>query len=129
MGLSFVPPRRFASVSSASDSPNDSNVLRKVASLSLSEQQQQQQKSLKPKHVIPEKLDFKLYEKFEGQVLLNWLLDSFKEGNYLRDLLAPSDMRILAQQFASLLLAAGVLKHIEEEQTSNAFDINFRVSL
>lgn len=47
---------------------NDSNVLRKVASLTL-EKSNLDSKVIKPKFV-PEKLDFKIYEKFEGQYFL-----------------------------------------------------------
>lgn len=50
--------------SSVSDVPVD-NVLRKVASLTL-DKNTIEQKVHKPKFV-PEKLDFQLYEKFEGE--------------------------------------------------------------
>jgi len=53
--------------SSVSDAPLDSNVLRKVASLTLDKATIEQRVS-KPKFV-PEKLDFQIYEKFEGQSL------------------------------------------------------------
>jgi formin 2 len=48
-----------------SDVPLDSNVLRKVASLTL-DRATVEQRVAKPKFV-PEKLDFQIYEKFEGQ--------------------------------------------------------------
>lgn len=54
--------RRFSSVS---DVPVDNNVLRKVASLTL-EKNTIEQKVHKPKF-LPEKLNFQLYEKFEGE--------------------------------------------------------------
>ncbi|KAG8286378.1 hypothetical protein J6590_061598 [Homalodisca vitripennis] len=54
----------FRRHSSVSDVPLDSNVLRKVASLTL-DKATLEQKISKPKFV-PEKLDFQLYEKFEG---------------------------------------------------------------
>jgi len=50
-----------------SDAPLDSNVLRKVASLTLDKATIEQRVS-KPKFVL-EKLDFQIYEKFEGQSL------------------------------------------------------------
>jgi formin 2 len=50
--------------SSVSDVPLDSNVLRKVASLTL-DKATIEQRVAKPKFV-PEKLDFQIYEKFEG---------------------------------------------------------------
>lgn len=58
--------------SSVSDAPLDSNVLRKVASLTLDKATIEQRVS-KPKFV-PEKLDFQIYEKFEGQSLYDILI-------------------------------------------------------
>jgi len=55
-----------------SDAPLDSNVLRKVASLTLDKATIEQRVS-KPKFVL-EKLDFQIYEKFEGQYLYEILL-------------------------------------------------------
>ncbi|CAG7729368.1 unnamed protein product [Allacma fusca] len=126
----FGPPRRYNSVS---DVPlPESNVLRKVASLSLAEHQSQT--SILSKGVVskpkflPEKLDFRMYEKFEGQMLINWFVSSFQEDHYLKDLLAPQDLKILAAQFCTLLLAAGVLKQIEESE-STPLDSLFRADL
>lgn len=60
---SDVDPRRHSSLS---DVPLvDSNVLRKVASLTLDKGQES--KVTRPKFV-PEKLTFQLYEKFEGKI-------------------------------------------------------------
>lgn len=53
--------------SSVSDAPmSDSNVLRKVASLTLDKLTES--RVVRPKFV-PDKLDFKLYEKFEGNLV------------------------------------------------------------
>jgi len=60
-------------------------------------------------------------------MLINWFLATFHEGNYLNDILAPSDLRILANQFCTLLLAAGVLKQIEDQEAAVPFDLIFRV--
>lgn len=49
---------------SASDLPQESNVLSKVASLTW-DKSSLEQKISKPK-IVPEKLDFQIYEKFEG---------------------------------------------------------------
>lgn len=54
--------RRYSSVSEV---PSESSVLRKVASLTL-DKHTIEQKVHKPRFV-PEKLDFQLYEKFEGK--------------------------------------------------------------
>ncbi len=62
-----APPRRYNSVS---DVPiPESNVLRKVASLTMAELHSQQSllsKALTKPKFVPEKLDFRIYEKFEG---------------------------------------------------------------
>lgn len=73
----FGGPRRYGSVS---DVPYpDSNVLRKVASLTLAEQQQQSAalaKGVAKPKFLPEKLDFRIYEKFEGTDWTHYLLVS-----------------------------------------------------
>uniref|UniRef100_T1JJV2 FH2 domain-containing protein n=1 Tax=Strigamia maritima TaxID=126957 RepID=T1JJV2_STRMM len=103
--------RRYSSIS---DMPitEQSNVLRKVASLTL-DKQTIEEKVSKPKFV-PEKLDFKIYEKFEGQMLINWYCSAFTEDHYLHYLLSKQDLKILATQFCTYLLAAGVLQQIED---------------
>ncbi|KAH6925890.1 hypothetical protein HPB50_011509 [Hyalomma asiaticum] len=93
--------------------PLAGNVLRKVASLTL-ERAAIEAKVNRPK-VVPEKLDFSLYEKFEGQMLLNWFCTTFPEDHYLRFLLTKQDLKLLAAQFCTHLLAAGVLRQIEDE--------------
>ncbi|XP_069991455.1 uncharacterized protein [Penaeus vannamei] len=90
----------------------DSNVLRKVASLTL-DRATIEKRVVKPKFV-PEKLDFKIYEKFEGQMLINWFVSAFSEGHYLRHVITPQDLKILATQFCTHLLAAGVIRQIED---------------
>ncbi|XP_068085299.1 protein cappuccino isoform X2 [Anabrus simplex] len=99
--------------SSVSDVPLDSNVLRKVASLTL-DRNTLEQKVNKPRF-LPEKLDFQIYEKFEGQMLINWFVSAFTEDHYLRLLLTTQDLRILAAQFCTHLLAAGVLRQIPDK--------------
>ncbi|KAL1444503.1 hypothetical protein MTO96_029814 [Rhipicephalus appendiculatus] len=84
-----------------------------VASLTL-ERAAIEAKVNRPK-VVPEKLDFSIYEKFEGQMLLNWFCTTFPEDHYLRFLLTKQDLKLLAAQFCTHLLAAGVLRQIEDE--------------
>ncbi|XP_054261074.1 formin-2-like isoform X2 [Macrosteles quadrilineatus] len=108
--------------SSVSDVPLDSNVLRKVASLTLDKATLEQRVS-RPKF-IPEKLDFQLYEKFEGQMLINWLVSAFSEDNHLRGVLKSQDFKLLAAQFCTHLLAAGVLRQLPDKdvpQTETLF--------
>ncbi|XP_064108611.1 uncharacterized protein LOC135216988 isoform X4 [Macrobrachium nipponense] len=103
----------------------DSNVLRKVASLTL-DRAIIEKRVTKPKFV-PEKLDFKIYEKFEGQMLINWFVSAFSEGHYLRHVITNQDLKILATQFCTYLLAAGVLRQIED--VSAPLELLFRPDL
>ncbi|GFQ85170.1 formin-2 [Trichonephila clavata] len=105
------PSRRHSSYGDVP--PLDGNVLRKVASLTL-DKATIDSKVNRPKFV-PEKLDFSLYEKFEGQMLIHWLCSAFPDDHYLRFLLSKQDLKILAAQFCTNLLAAGVLRQIEDE--------------
>jgi len=54
-----------SNASQLGDGPKDGNVLRRVAKVTL-DQATKEQKPVRPKHV-PEKLDFKNHEKFEGK--------------------------------------------------------------
>nr|XP_026499741.1 uncharacterized protein LOC113403331 isoform X2 [Vanessa tameamea] len=110
--------------SSVSDVPmSDSNVLRKVASLTLDKHTET--KVVRPKFV-PEKLDFQIYEKFEGQMLLNWFLSSVSEDSHLKNLISSQDLKILGIQYCTHLLAAGVLRQISDKDapTENIFKPN-----
>ncbi|XP_039284792.1 formin-2 isoform X2 [Nilaparvata lugens] len=107
--------RRYSSSAISVDpaAPLESNVLKKVASLTL-DKATLEQRITKPKFV-PEKLDFQLYEKFEGHMLINWFVSAFAEEHYLRQALKVSDLRILATQFCTHLLAAGVLRQLQDK--------------
>ncbi|XP_050687757.1 uncharacterized protein LOC126981101 isoform X3 [Eriocheir sinensis] len=111
--------------SSGDTSVVDSNVLRKVASLTL-DRATIDKRVTKPKFV-PEKLDFKIYEKFEGQMLINWFVSAFSEGHYMRHVVASQDLKILAAQFCTHLLAAGVIRQIED--TNAPMELLFRPDL
>nr|CAI5839782.1 unnamed protein product [Callosobruchus analis] len=91
----------------------DGLVLKKVASLTLSKAELES-KITKPKFV-PEKLDFQLYEKFEGHMLVNWCLSEFGEEHPLSQKLTGTEFKLLAVQFCTHLLAAGVLKQIPDK--------------
>ncbi|KAJ0175665.1 hypothetical protein K1T71_008824 [Dendrolimus kikuchii] len=101
----------------------ESNVLRKVASLTLDKHSET--KVIRPKFV-PDKLDFSLYEKFEGQMLLNWFISSVSENNHLNGLLNTQDLKNLGIQYCTHLLAAGVLRQIADKNapTENIFKPN-----
>ncbi|CAD0199743.1 unnamed protein product [Chrysodeixis includens] len=110
--------------SSLSDAPmSDSNVLRKVASLTLDKLTES--KVVRPKFV-PDKLDFKFYEKFEGQMLLNWFVSSITDNTHLKTLLSVQDLKNLGIQYCTHLLAAGVLRQISDKDApiENVFKPN-----
>jgi len=48
-------------------------------------------------------------------MLINWFLTAFNEDHYLRLLLTPQDLKILVAQFATHMLAAGVIKQIVDK--------------
>ncbi|XP_075225128.1 formin protein cappuccino isoform X3 [Lycorma delicatula] len=106
----FADCRRHFSVS---DLPLESNVLKKVASLTL-DKATLEQKITRPKFV-PEKLDFQLYEKFEGQMLINWFVSAFPDEHYLRESFKIQDLRIIATQICTHLLTAGVLRQLPDK--------------
>jgi len=61
----------------------------------------------------------------KGQMLINWFVSCFDDVNYVKDILITADQKYVANQFCTLLLAAGVLKQIEDAE-GNADKI-FRV--
>lgn len=60
-------------------------------------------------------------------MLINWFLTAFSEDHYLRMILTPQDLKILVAQFATHLLAAGVIKQIADKDAP--LEILFRVSI
>ncbi|XP_036329104.1 protein cappuccino-like isoform X2 [Rhagoletis pomonella] len=62
---------------------------------------------------VPEKLSFAAYEKFEGQMLMKWLISSLQQstGNNLTE----QDLNNLTMQYCNNLINVGVLKQISEE--------------
>ncbi|XP_017769907.1 PREDICTED: protein cappuccino isoform X2 [Nicrophorus vespilloides] len=107
--------KRHMSVSSGMPSQETTKlagteVLKKVASLTLVSTES---KVTRPRFV-PEKLDFQLYEVFEGHMLINWYISEFREDEYLCLINNPQDLKLLAIQFCTHLLAAGVLRQISD---------------
>uniref|UniRef100_A0A2H8TLZ9 Protein cappuccino n=1 Tax=Melanaphis sacchari TaxID=742174 RepID=A0A2H8TLZ9_9HEMI len=111
---------RRSNASQLSDGPKDGSVLRRVAKVTL-DQATKDQKPVRPKHV-PEKLDFRNHEKFEGQVLINWLVSSFSTEERRRD------ARLLLPQICTDLVTAGVIKQIQDKDATVAGDL-FRSDL
>ncbi|XP_023214558.1 protein cappuccino-like, partial [Centruroides sculpturatus] len=60
-------------------------------------------------------------------MLIHWFCSAFPEDHYLRYLLTKQDLKILAAQFSTHLLAAGVLRQIEDENAP--LEIVFRPDL
>lgn len=60
-----------------------------------------------------------------GQMLINWFVSAFSEGHYLRHVITPQDLKILATQFCTHLLAAGVIRQIED--SGAPLELLFRV--
>ncbi|XP_039949288.1 protein cappuccino isoform X1 [Bactrocera tryoni] len=61
---------------------------------------------------VPEKLSFAAYEKFEGQMLMKWLISSLQQsGSNLNE----QDLNNLTIQYCNNLINVGVLKQISEE--------------
>ncbi|XP_018794149.1 PREDICTED: protein cappuccino isoform X1 [Bactrocera latifrons] len=61
---------------------------------------------------VPEKLSFAAYEKFEGQMLMKWLISSLQQtGSNLNE----QDLNNLTMQYCNNLINVGVLKQISEE--------------
>nr|CAD7443631.1 unnamed protein product [Timema bartmani] len=55
------------------------------------------------------------FQFFSGQMLINWFVSAFSEEHYLRLILTSQDLRILAAQFCTHMLAAGVLRQIPDK--------------
>lgn len=60
-----------------------------------------------------------------GQMLINWFVSTFSDEHYLRHLVTPQDLKLLAIQFCTHLLAAGVIRQIED--TNAPLELVFRV--
>ncbi|KAG8286377.1 Fmn2p [Homalodisca vitripennis] len=57
---------------------------------------------------------------FNSQMLINWFVSAFAEDHYLRQNLKTSDLRLLAAQFCTHLLAAGVLRQLPDKDVPQA---------
>ncbi|KAL3874749.1 hypothetical protein ACJMK2_037720 [Sinanodonta woodiana] len=70
---------------------------------------------------VPGKLDIRKMEVFEGQMLLNWLTYAIDSSHYLRLVLTKHDLNVVACQFCTCLIAAGVIKQIETKEKEEVF--------
>ncbi|XP_050293349.1 formin-2-like isoform X2 [Anthonomus grandis grandis] len=102
--------RRIMSVPLDVGTISDGAALQKSTSLSRAELEARVQR---PKFV-PEKLDFRLYEKFEGHMLINWYISELSTDSPAKLQLGVSELKLLASQFCTHLLAAGVLRQLPD---------------
>ncbi|XP_066252112.1 protein cappuccino-like isoform X1 [Euwallacea similis] len=109
---SGVPPsyRRHMSVPLDTSGIAEGEKLQKATSLSRAELEARLQR---PKFV-PEKLDFRLYEKFEGYMLVNWYISELSADSPAKIQLGIAELKLLASQFCTHLLAAGVLRQLPD---------------
>ncbi|KAK3581849.1 hypothetical protein CHS0354_009737 [Potamilus streckersoni] len=70
---------------------------------------------------VPGKLDIRKMEVFEGQMLLNWLTSAIDSSHYLRLVLTKHDLNVVACQFCTCLIAAGIIKQIETKEKEEVF--------
>nr|XP_019549917.2 LOW QUALITY PROTEIN: protein cappuccino [Aedes albopictus] len=92
----------------------EGNVLRKVVSLSsgkASDSAPVGSKILRPSFV-PEKLNFSAYEKFEGQMLMNWLASTLQTSNVTVN---EQELTVVLLQYCTNLMVAGVIKQIPDK--------------
>ncbi|XP_030384880.1 protein cappuccino isoform X2 [Scaptodrosophila lebanonensis] len=61
---------------------------------------------------VPEKLSFAAYEKFEGQMLIKWLISTLNSKNSIPE----TEINAMALQLCNNLKYVGVLKQISNEQ-------------
>ncbi|XP_055386632.1 formin-J isoform X2 [Condylostylus longicornis] len=95
---------------------SDSNVLKKVASFITADKSGNSDVAPRRSSLIPEKLDFTIYEKFEGQMLVKWITNSLISTGCN---LSEQTLNILTQQYCANLLSIGVIKPICEKTDKN----------
>ncbi|XP_055542483.1 protein cappuccino isoform X2 [Wyeomyia smithii] len=91
----------------------EGNVLRKVVSLSSGKigDSTPVSKISRPTFV-PEKLNFSAYEKFEGQMLMNWLASTLQYTNVT---VTEQELHTVMLQYCTNLMVAGVIKQIPDK--------------
>ncbi|XP_015600677.1 formin-2 [Cephus cinctus] len=108
-----LTPEAHARRHSANESsPGDSAVLRRVASFTLDRSTLDSRNNSRSK-LIPQKLDFRLYERFEGQRLINWLTSGMPE--HLKSQLTEPELRKLCSTFCGHLVNAGALRPLQDK--------------
>ncbi|KAG8185502.1 hypothetical protein JTE90_019758 [Oedothorax gibbosus] len=95
--------RRYCSQGLMAPPPGGECCLRRVSSLTLDRATLERHVD-RPKD-LPHELDFGMYEKFQGQMLVNWFCSAFPEDHHC----GRPELRLMAAQFCTNLLCAGVL--------------------
>ncbi|XP_012943027.1 uncharacterized protein LOC101864502 [Aplysia californica] len=72
---------------------------------------------------LPQDLSIETSEGFSGEALSTWLCCLFDESHYLYATLSRHDFRVIASQFCTHLLAAGVLKEEDKKHKGNIFKV------
>ncbi|XP_058819666.1 protein cappuccino isoform X2 [Topomyia yanbarensis] len=91
----------------------EGNVLRKVVSLSSGKVGESTPVSrISRPTFVPEKLNFSAYEKFEGQMLMNWLSSTLLSTNVTVN---EHELHTVMLQYCTNLMVAGVIKQIPDK--------------
>ena len=62
---------------------------------------------------------------FSGHMLIAWLCSTFDEDHYLFYTISKSDAKVMATQFCTHLLAAGVIKRLDGDlDPTNIFKVS-----
>uniref|UniRef100_A0A336M7H3 CSON010665 protein n=1 Tax=Culicoides sonorensis TaxID=179676 RepID=A0A336M7H3_CULSO len=114
--LSDLNKNGGSAVERLSKTNTSGNVLRKVASITATANTDTSKKQQESKpSFVPEKLNFGAYEKFEGQMLINWFQSTLSGGTVNTEDSAPSR---LVLQCCTNLLVAGVIKQIPDKHAA-----------
>ncbi|CAL1536956.1 unnamed protein product [Lymnaea stagnalis] len=70
---------------------------------------------------LPNELDRRKCDSFDGETLVNWLSSEFDESHHLHVILSRHDFRIIVAQFCTHLLSAGVLSEVDRRHKESIF--------
>ncbi|XP_060070537.1 protein cappuccino-like [Ylistrum balloti] len=70
---------------------------------------------------VPERLDFRHLDVFEGKMLLQFLCSSIDENHYLRLILTSHDLQVVISQVVTCLIATGIIKELEQREGQFVF--------
>ncbi|XP_031781732.1 protein cappuccino isoform X2 [Nasonia vitripennis] len=74
----------------------------------------------------PQKLDLKLYERFEGQYLVNWATSGLSK--HLKSQMSDIDLKAIGTAFCSHLVSAGILRtHPDNDEAAPQLNDSFKM--